>query len=320
MIYDIIGDVHGQADKLIGLLDKLGYQLQKDQTDNDFYQPPAGHRALFIGDLIDRGNQELRTLQIAFAMKDAGVADIIMGNHEYNALAYANKNQIANDGSYLRPHSDLHTHQHQAFLAEMPFGSDIHAYWLSRFIELPLWLETPHACFVHACWDADSMALLTPLLTDKNCLTANALQLTGQKHSPAYNALEHVLKGIQTTLPEGLYILDKDGGKHRHVRVNWWLKQLKNRPFHKIARMSDSVLATMPADRMSQPIDIDFVLKTDKPVFIGHYWLTGTPKPLSEQVVCVDYSAAIDSGYLTCYQFDTHQPLPLSADNFVQYR
>lgn len=134
MIYDIIGDVHGQANKLIGLLGKLGYQqhfYEQNGITTPYYQPPVGHHAVFIGDLIDRGKQEVTTLQIAFAMKDAGVADIVMGNHEYNALAYATKNQIyhtdnagnannafnANNidnhnGGYLRSHSDVHRRQH----------------------------------------------------------------------------------------------------------------------------------------------------------------------------------------------------------------
>lgn len=65
MIYDIIGDVHGQADKLIGLLNKLGYQ-----HDGKSYVAPNGHQAIFIGDLIDRGKKQLTTLNIAFDMLD----------------------------------------------------------------------------------------------------------------------------------------------------------------------------------------------------------------------------------------------------------
>lgn len=43
MIYDVIGDVHGQADKLIGLLTQLGYQhdgqcFQASQSPSDFYR------------------------------------------------------------------------------------------------------------------------------------------------------------------------------------------------------------------------------------------------------------------------------------------
>ena len=50
MIYDIIGDIHGQADKLKGLLVQLGYV-----DSGEYFVPPPNHKAVFIGDLIDRG-------------------------------------------------------------------------------------------------------------------------------------------------------------------------------------------------------------------------------------------------------------------------
>ena len=52
---------------------------------------------------------------------DHGQALAVMGNHEYNALAYATPD--ARDASqYLRQHDDRHTSQHQAFLNEVGFG------------------------------------------------------------------------------------------------------------------------------------------------------------------------------------------------------
>lgn len=312
MIIDIIGDIHGYADKLTGLLEQLGYV-----HNGQYFVPPEGHRALFIGDLIDRGPQQLATLEMVFAMLDADVADAVMGNHEYNALTFASIDPN-NPERYLRSHNDVHIRQHEAFLAEAPFGSDIHQHWLTRFYELPLWLETDNACYVHACWDVDSMAVLKPLLTADNCLTPSAVALTAQKQTPPYEALERVLKGVETALPEGLVMVDKDGAERKHVRVSWWLDDLRSRTIHQIARAPSSGLAQIPVDAMAE--NIDFALKTHKPVFVGHYWLTGNPEPLSIQVICTDYSAAVDSGYLTCYQLDTAQPLPLNAANFMQYR
>lgn len=312
MIIDIIGDIHGYADKLIGLLEQLGYR-----HNGQYFVPPAGHRALFIGDLIDRGAQQLATLEIVFAMLDADVADAIMGNHEYNALAFATLDPH-HPKQYLRSHSEVHVRQHEAFLAELPFGSDGHQYWLQRLYELPLWLETDYACFVHACWDVESMALLKPLLTEDNCLTAQGLIVTSQENTTAFDALERVLKGVETALPDGIVMVDKEGTKRTRVRVCWWLDNLNKRTFHEVARAPLSALAQIPSDLLAE--NINFALKTDKPVFVGHYWLTGTPKPLSLQVACTDYSAAVDSGYLTCYQLDTEQPLPLTSSNFVQYR
>ena len=312
MIIDVIGDIHGYADKLSGLLIQLGYV-----HNGQYFVPPANHRALFIGDLIDRGSQQLATLELVFAMLDADVADAVMGNHEYNALAFATIDPN-NPEQYLRPHNAIHIAQHQAFLAEIAFDSELHHYWLARLYELPLWIETEQACFVHACWDVDSMMVLQPLLTTDHCLTERALIMTSQKHSVPYEALERVLKGVETPLPKGLVMIDKEGTKRSRVRVRWWLDDLDKRTIHQIARAPSSGLAQIPIDALAE--NIDFTLKTDKPVFVGHYWLTGEPEPLSTQVVCTDYSAAVDSGYLTCYQLDTADASVLSASNFVQHR
>jgi hypothetical protein len=218
---------------------------------------------------------------------------------------------------YLRSHNDIHKRQHEAFLAEIPFGSEEHEYWLRRLYEIPLWIETDYACFVHACWDVDSMAMLKPLLTDDNCLTSKGLIATAKEFTAPFDALERVLKGVETSLPEGIVMVDKEGTERKRVRVRWWLDELNKRTLREVARAPSSALAQIPADALAE--NIDFALKTHKPVFVGHYWLTGTPEPLSPQVACTDYSAAVDSGYLTCYQLDTEQPLPLTATRFVQH-
>lgn len=160
------------------------------------------------------------------------------------------------------------------------------------------------------------MALLKPMLTSDNRLTAEALQRTGQKHSAEYDALERVLKGVEIPLPEGISFTDKDGAVRSRMRVRWWEEQLQGKRIVDIARAPRSDLAQIPQDALVE--NLDFSLKTNKPVFIGHYWLNDTPAPLSDQVVCTDYSAA-GTGYLTAYRFDTNNPYPLSPKNFVQY-
>jgi hypothetical protein len=38
-------------------------------------------------------------------------------------------------------------------------------------------------------------------------------------------------------------------------------------------------------------------------VFVGHYWLTGTPRQLAPNVACTDYSVA-KGGKLVAYRWD----------------
>jgi protein phosphatase len=79
--FDIIGDVHGCCDELETLLTTLGYQL-KEQT----YIHPAGRKAVFLGDLVDRGDRILDTLNLVQKMVTAESALCVPGNHDYKLL------------------------------------------------------------------------------------------------------------------------------------------------------------------------------------------------------------------------------------------
>ena len=81
--FDIIGDVHGCFDELRELLDKLGYEIA---ADNAGAHHPAGRRAFFVGDLVDRGPATPAVLRLAMGMVDAGDALCIPGNHENKLL------------------------------------------------------------------------------------------------------------------------------------------------------------------------------------------------------------------------------------------
>lgn len=98
MDYDIIGDIHGHADALCALLAKLGYQKRA----GEFRHPER--QAIFVGDFIDRGPQQLETVQLVRRMVDAGNALAIMGNHELNAIAWYLPDPEA-PGEFLRTHA-----------------------------------------------------------------------------------------------------------------------------------------------------------------------------------------------------------------------
>ena len=123
MSYDVIGDVHGQADELSALLRRLGYA----ESRGAFRHPTR--TAVFVGDFIDRGPKELETLGIARRMVDGGAALAVMGNHELNAIAWHTPDP-ERPGQYLRPRSgpkgEKNRSQHERFLAEVGEGSDLH--------------------------------------------------------------------------------------------------------------------------------------------------------------------------------------------------
>jgi protein phosphatase len=81
--FDIIGDVHGCYDELCALLEKMGYTVDRA---SGAALPPANRRAIFLGDLCDRGPKSAETLRLAMNMTEAGHALCIPGNHEAKLL------------------------------------------------------------------------------------------------------------------------------------------------------------------------------------------------------------------------------------------
>ena len=106
--YDLIGDIHGQHDKLTALLGKLGYMPHRDG-----FKHPTGRKVIFLGDYIDRGPKVREVLLTVRAMVEAGDALAIMGNHEYNAVCY---NTPDGKGDWLRGHREGNNRQVTATL------------------------------------------------------------------------------------------------------------------------------------------------------------------------------------------------------------
>jgi protein phosphatase len=76
--FDIIGDVHGCCDELEELLAQLGYS----RGDASVWQHPQGRKAVFVGDLVDRGPRVVDTLKLVMSMAAAGTALCVPGNHD----------------------------------------------------------------------------------------------------------------------------------------------------------------------------------------------------------------------------------------------
>jgi protein phosphatase len=76
--FDIIGDVHGCCDELEQLLQQLGYE----RNDGGPWAHPGGRKAIFLGDLVDRGPRIVDTLKTVMSMSHAGTALSVPGNHD----------------------------------------------------------------------------------------------------------------------------------------------------------------------------------------------------------------------------------------------
>ncbi|ESQ73985.1 metallophosphoesterase [Asticcacaulis sp. AC402] len=291
MNYDIIGDIHGHAVPLTALLTKLGYR----QSAGAWRHPDR--IAIFVGDFVDRGPGQLEGLRTVRAMIDAGSAQAVMGNHEFNAIAWSLPDPDE-DGGYLRPRNAKNRNQHRAFLEQIGEDSAEHRAWTNWFLDLPLWIETPAFRVVHACWHAPSAAELLPQLKPGLKLDHDLVLQASRRGSKPYAAIETLLKGREVRLPPDVSFRDKDGNERHEVRIKWWAGEART--------YRDAAMGT--GDAVIPDIAItglDSVNAPDRLTFIGHYWLNADHGigPLSPKVACVDYSVA-RGGPLVAYRFD----------------
>ena len=293
-MYDIVGDIHGHASRLEQLLERMGYK----QDAKSWRHPDR--QAIFVGDFIDRGPEQIETYRLVRAMIDRGAALAVMGNHEFNAVAFKTP-QPEDPGERLRPHTEKNRNQHAAFLDQIGEDSALHDEMIAWFRTLPLYLDLEGLRVVHACWHAASLQTLKPLLDHRQCLHADAWLDAARKGTNAYHAAETVLKGLEIPLPGGQHFLDKDGHKRRHIRTRWWSQGPGT--FRSVAMLDDATRETLP----DQPVPPDVLpgYTDDKPVFVGHYWLRGTPAPMSDRVACLDYTVTepAPEGKLTAYRW-----------------
>ncbi|PWU08228.1 MAG: polynucleotide kinase-phosphatase [Verrucomicrobia bacterium] len=86
--FDIIGDLHGCYDELLTLLKALGYEIAPDPDSpaKVLARPPAGRKAIFVGDLVDRGPGIAQVLRLVMGMVEAGTALCVPGNHDMKLM------------------------------------------------------------------------------------------------------------------------------------------------------------------------------------------------------------------------------------------
>ncbi len=86
--FDIIGDVHGCAGELITLLRRLGYRRRSARN---AFRHGDGRRAIFLGDLVDRGPRIVDAVRIAERMVKEGSAFCVPGNHDVALVQSLNR-------------------------------------------------------------------------------------------------------------------------------------------------------------------------------------------------------------------------------------
>ncbi len=302
-MYDLIGDIHGHADELMQLLQRLGYQKQQG-----IFRHPE-RKVVFLGDFIDRGPQIRQVLEIVRPMVEAGAALSVMGNHELNAMAYHTPDP-SRPGEFLRRHKPSNVHQHRQTILQLT--SDELLSTLKWFRTLPMWLDLEEFRVVHACWDEQAISIVSRALEAETELTDSLLRSACRPGNELFDSVEIILKGKEAVLPEGIVLYDKDGHIRTKTRVRWYLSP-EGHSYRSYA-LTDKIDcdAQFESSQMDAPAPYP---ATAKPVFVGHYWMQGErPEILTNNVACLDFSVA-KGGFLCAYRWQGEQKL--SNENFV---
>jgi hypothetical protein len=299
--YDIIGDIHGHAHELKALLLDLGYGRHQLG-----YRHPD-RKVVFVGDFVDRGPAIGEVIEIVRSMVDAGDALAVMGNHEYNAIAFHTPRRDK-PGEWFRSHSDKNLKQHHETLRQLSSSQLAEA--IAWFKTLPVAIDLGNLRVAHAAWQPRDIVCINNALDSAGRFTDDFLLRSELAGSDLNKAIENVLKGPELRLPSGHFILDKENHKRETVRIKWY-EDGSGRTYREHHFGSDKA-PDIPIDANALTT-VEAYSREAPPVFVGHYWLTGTPMPLASNVACTDYSVA-KGGKLVAYRWDGESVL--SADKY----
>lgn len=299
--YDIVGDIHGHAAELQELLLELGYAAHR----RGFRHPQR--KVVFVGDLIDRGPEIARSIEIVRATVDAGDGLAVMGNHEYNAIAFHTPQPNQSD-SFFRPHTEKNVRQHRATLDQLSSTQLSEA--VRWFKTLPVALEVGGIRVAHAAWQAADIARIGIGFETWGQFTPEFLSESQTAGSELNRAVENVLKGPEIDLPPGVTVRDKNGQQRSTTRVKWF-EPGRGRTYREHHFGGDEVPDIPITDETLRSTEV--YGPDEPPLFVGHYWLVGRPAPLATNLACVDYSVA-KGGKLCAYRWNREQKL--TAENF----
>ncbi|MDR2307824.1 MAG: metallophosphoesterase [Paucimonas sp.] len=294
--FDIIGDVHGCALTLERLLDTLGYKRV-----GGVWRHPR-RQALFLGDIVDRGPRIREALHIVHDMVEAGQAFCIMGNHEYNALGWVTPALPGSGKAYVREHTPRHARLIDETLTQFAqHPGDWHDF-IRWFYELPLFVDAGRFRLVHACWDRQ---LIEPLRREHpdGRIDEHFVQASAVPDSFAATVCNRLLRGTDMRLPDGLTLTGGDGLTRAFFRTKFWEEDPQT--YGDIVFQPDALpddVARTPLSRSQKNALLRYA--EDEPLlFVGHYWRSGRPGPIRDNLACLDYSAVL-YGKLAAYRLD----------------
>ena len=144
---DVVGDVHGERDALVALRQRLGY--------DDRGRHPQRRRLVFVGDLGDRGPDSPAVIEWVRDRVRDRLAQCILGNHDFNALAARHGGPMKTELSWLFDEAEPFKHRGRHVSQVLVRGRRRDAI-LDFFATLPVGLERGGELpvrIIHACWE-----------------------------------------------------------------------------------------------------------------------------------------------------------------------
>lgn len=293
---DLIGDIHGCGASLRLLLERMGYQER-----GGAYRHPT-RRVVFLGDIIDRGPRIVETYEIVRAMVELADAEIVLGNHEYNYFCYKTPDPNK-PGDFLRSHTQRHQRIVQETLSQFAHRPLDERELLEWIENMPLYLEKDNFRVVHACWHQTLIDRLRKEHPMSPRVGREFLLKSAQMHSFEYLCMDRLTRGTHLRLPNNEFMVSKDGFKRYYFRTKFWANepQFMGDVVFQPDPLPEHIARTelTPADQ----VDIQHYPESERPLFIGHYWCEGEPKPVAGNIACLDFSA-VKYGKLVAYRFD----------------
>jgi len=291
-MYDIIGDVHGQATLLKKLLLKLGYE----KGENGFFHPER--KAVFVGDFINRGPEIRKTIRLIKKMVKNGNAFAILGNHEINAIIYHLKDKNG---------KPLVKEARKNYLSLFKTINEFSAYpdewkkylrWMRR---LPLFLELEDIRIVHACWSDSAVDVVRSALKETKGRKNIFREYYKNPKSELSKSISIITKGVNLKLPCDLKVVNNKGIVPREFRLTWWENPV-DKTFYEMSFESKYKLPyyTIPKEILPKTY---FYSENEPIVFFGHYCRAKGPYIIKSNLCCVD-SCASGAKMLTAYSWN----------------
>lgn len=303
-MYDIIGDVHGHAELLKKMLAELGYSRSGD----GFSHPER--KVIFVGDFVNRGDANRKTLKIVRNMVEKDKALAILGNHELYAILLSMKDNEKQKLVKIPKGNMITAIKTIEEFGKYPDEWRSYCKWMRK---LPFFLDLGNLRVVHACWSDSAVNTIINGLPEDWKNKDIFINYVKKPEHPYSMAIRELTKGIYLNMPGDLKVMNNHGVYPRSFRLKWW-QDPRGKTFDELSFESKFELPKYSVPSQILP-EVEIYGADNPPVFFGHYSRKEGPFVISHNICCVD-SWVYGNRTLTAYRWNGENTL--SEENLVQ--